>query len=89
MQEKVLLHAGASGVGTAAIQLLNMTHNPCFITAGSAAKIEQCVSLGAQGGFDRHQGGFAEAVRAWAGDEGVDVVLDPVGAAYLVGPARP
>lgn len=80
--ERVLLHAGASGVGTAAIQLCRAFHNPCFVTAGSDAKIERCVGLGADGGFDRHAGGFADAVKAWS-DGGVDVILDPVGAAYL------
>jgi putative PIG3 family NAD(P)H quinone oxidoreductase len=83
VQEKVLLHAGASGVGTAAIQMLKCSNNPCFVTAGSDEKIAQCKSLGAQGGFDRHQGSFLQAVQEWAGDSGVDVILDPVGAAYL------
>lgn len=81
--ERVLIHAGASGVGTAALQLLRSTHNPAFVTAGSADKIERCRHYGADAGFDRHQGGFVEAVRAWAGEDGVDVILDPVGAGYL------
>lgn len=80
--ESVLLHAGASGVGTAAIQLLQASGNPCFVTAGSSDKIARCVALGAAGGHDRHAGDFADAVRAWQAD-GVDVVLDPVGAEYL------
>ena len=80
--EKVLLHAGASGVGTAAIQMLKASGNPCFVTAGSADKIHRCVELGADAGHDRHSGGFAEAVQSWS-QGGVDVVLDPVGAAYL------
>ncbi|HEY5644769.1 MAG TPA: NAD(P)H-quinone oxidoreductase [Pseudomonadales bacterium] len=80
--ESVLLHAGASGVGTAAIQLCVQSGNPCFVTAGSAEKIDRCVALGAGGGWNRHDGSFVEAVRAWAG-AGVDVILDPVGAAYL------
>jgi putative PIG3 family NAD(P)H quinone oxidoreductase len=80
--ERALLHAGASGVGTAAIQLCRVFHNPCFVTAGSEAKIQRCVALGADGGFDRHGGGFEDAVRAWAA-AGVDVVLDPVGGTYL------
>jgi len=81
--ERVLLHAGASGVGTAAIQLCKAFHNPCFVTAGSADKIERCVALGAGGGADRYAGGFQEAVMAWSDGAGVDVILDPVGAAYL------
>ncbi len=78
--ERVLIHAGASGVGTAAIQLCSTTSNPCFVTVGNPQKIERCVALGAEGGWDRHQGSFLEAVRQWGG---VDVVLDPVGAGYL------
>lgn len=80
--ETVLLHAGASGVGTAAIQLCSLFGNPCFVTAGSAEKIERCVALGAGGGWNRHDGSFVDAVRGWS-EGGVDVILDPVGAAYL------
>jgi len=80
--EKVVLHAGASGVGTAAIQLCALTGNECFVTAGNPQKIAQCVELGAAGGWDRHQGSFVEAVKDWAAG-GVDVILDPVGAGYL------
>ena len=80
--ERVLLHAGASGVGTAAIQLCQLKGNPCFITAGAADKIERCRKLGAEGGWNRHDGAFVDAVKAWA-PEGVDVILDPVGAGYL------
>ncbi|MFT7652477.1 MAG: putative PIG3 family NAD(P)H quinone oxidoreductase [Candidatus Azotimanducaceae bacterium] len=81
--EHVLLHAGASGVGTAAIQLLKQSGNPSYVTAGGADKIDQCIALGADGGFDRHNGSFVDDVRAWAGEAGVDLVLDPVGAGYL------
>jgi len=82
-QEKVILHAGASGVGTAAIQLLKQTNNPSFVTVGSADKITACVNLGADAGFDRRAGSFLTAVQEWAGETGVDVILDPVGGQYL------
>ena len=78
--ERVLLHAGASGVGSAAIQLCRAFGHPCFVTAGSRAKLDACHQLGADAGFNRHDGSFAEAVKAWGG---VDVILDPVGASYL------
>ena len=78
--ERVLLHAGASGVGTTAIQLCREHGSPCFVTAGSAEKIERCVQLGAEGGWNRHDGPFTDA--PWLKD-GVDVVLDPVGRGYL------
>ena len=78
--ERVLVHAAASGVGTAAIQMCQNTHNPVFATAGSDEKIAQCVALGADAGWNRKSGSFAEAVQAWGE---VDVVLDPVGTNYL------
>ena len=81
--EKVLLHAGASGVGTAAIQLCKAFANPCFVTAGSTEKINSCIELGAQGGSNRNDESFAEAVATWTDGSGVDVILDPVGGRYL------
>jgi putative PIG3 family NAD(P)H quinone oxidoreductase len=81
--ERVLLHAGASGVGTAGIQLCRAFGNPCFVTAGSDDKIVRCRALGAEDGCNRHAGGFAERVAAWTGGHGFDVILDPVGAGYL------
>ena len=81
--ERALLHAGASGVGTAAIQLCKAFGSPCFVTAGSEEKIARCVALGADGGVNRRAGGFRDAVSAWTGGAGCDVILDPVGASYL------
>lgn len=82
--ERVLLHAGASGVGTAAIQLCSVFSNPCMVTVGGADKIDFCQTLGASAGFDRHaDDSFVASVKEWAGDSGVDVILDPVGASYL------
>ena len=81
--EKVVLHAGASGVGTAAIQLCKSFSNPCFVTAGSDEKIAACVALGAAAGSNRNQGTFLESATSFAGATGVDVILDPVGGAYL------
>ena len=80
--ERVVLHAGASGVGTAAIQLCHAFGSESFVTAGSASKIEACLKLGAKGGHNRRDGGFIDALRAlWPQD--ADVILDPVGASYL------
>ena len=70
--ERVLLHAGASGVGTAAIQLCREFNNPCFVTAGSEEKIAQCKALGAEDGVNRHEGSFADRVSEWTSGEGVD-----------------
>jgi putative PIG3 family NAD(P)H quinone oxidoreductase len=81
--ERVVVHAGASGVGTAAIQLCRNTHNPVFVTVSGQRKIDACVALGAAGGHDRAKGSFVDAVQAWAGAEGVQVILDPVAAPYF------
>ena len=81
--ERAVLHAGASGVGTAAIQMCKAFGNPAFVTAGSVDKIARCVALGADGGFNRHEGSFAPALADWTAGQGADVILDPVGGAYL------
>jgi putative PIG3 family NAD(P)H quinone oxidoreductase len=80
--QRVLLHAGGSGVGTAAIQLCRLWGHPCFVTVGSDDKLARCLDLGAEAGAVRHAGPWLDAVRAWAPD-GVQLVLDPVGAGYL------
>ena len=82
-EEKVILHAGGSGVGTAAIQLLAQSDNPCFVTVGNQSKLDSCVKLGAEAGCIRHSGSFVESAKAWSGSNGVDMILDPVGAEYL------
>jgi len=75
--EKVLLHAGASGVGSAAIQLCKAFGNPCWVSVGSADRLSYCQALGAQGGVVRTDG--LESLN----DLGpFDVILDPVGANY-------
>ncbi|WP_203008805.1 NAD(P)H-quinone oxidoreductase [Pseudomonas paraversuta] len=75
--EKVLLHAGASGVGSAAIQLCKAFGSPCWVSVGSAERLAYCEALGAQGGVLRADG--LEGLKAFGP---FDVVLDPVGANY-------
>ena len=75
--EKVLLHAGASGIGSAAIQLCKAFGNPCWVSVGSAERLAYCEALGAQGGALR--GDALEGLRDFAP---FDVILDPVGASY-------
>lgn len=79
-RERVLIHAAASGVGTAALQLCQAWGNPAFATVGSAAKEARCRDLGADGTANRHDGPWLEKVKAWGG---ADLILDPVGGAYL------
>ncbi len=76
--EKVLLHAGASGVGSAAIQLCKAFGNPCWVSVGSAERLAYCESLGAQGGVLR-EGEQLQGLRDFAP---FDVILDPVGGPY-------
>ena len=81
--EKVILHAGASGVGVAAIQLCKAFGCPAFVTVGSAEKLDACLALGAEAGSNRHDGPFLDKAGEFAGPGGVGVILDPVGAGYL------
>lgn len=75
--EKVLLHAGASGVGSAAIQLCKAFGNPCWVSVGSADRLAYCEALGAQGGVVRTDG-----LEGLSDLGPFDVILDPVGANY-------
>ncbi|HHX05987.1 MAG: NAD(P)H-quinone oxidoreductase [Thiopseudomonas sp.] len=75
--EKVLLHAGASGVGSAAIQLCKAFHSPCWVSVGSAERLAYCQALGAEGGVIR--GDNIDGLQDFAP---FDVILDPVGASY-------
>lgn len=81
--ETVLVHGGASGVGTAAIQLLKASGNPVIITAGSAEKCAACTQLGADLAVNYRTDEFVEQVRAFTDGKGVDVIMDMVGADYL------
>lgn len=78
--ERALIHAGASGVGAAAIQLCGLVGAEAYATAGSAAKCGFCEALGAKRAIDYKQADFAERIQA---DGGVDVILDCVGGDYL------
>ena len=77
----VLIHAGASGIGTAAIQLCNIFNCKSFVTAGSSQKINYCINLGANNGSLRHEKPF-EDIKKWE-PNGIDIILDPVGGKYF------
>ncbi|MCB0008031.1 MAG: NAD(P)H-quinone oxidoreductase [Anaerolineales bacterium] len=80
--ETVLIHAGASGVGTAAIQLARAARARAFVTAGSAAKLASCRELGAELAINYKEEDFVEPVLAATDGQGVHLILDPVGADY-------
>ncbi len=81
--ETVLIHAGASGVGTAAIQLARAVGATVFVTAGSNEKLLACRKLGAELAVNYKEEDFLEKVLAATQDQGVDLILDPVGGSYL------
>ncbi|MCI3923098.1 NAD(P)H-quinone oxidoreductase [Paenibacillus sp. TRM 82003] len=80
---RVLVHAAASGVGTAAIQLIREAGATAYATAGSDSKVEAARTLGAAAGWNYKQGSFKEWLRATTDNQGVDLVLDFVGAPYF------
>ena len=80
--EAALIHAGASGVGTAAIQLTLDVGARAIATAGSEEKVTFCRELGAMAINYKTQD-FLEQVMAMTNGLGVDVILDPVGGDYL------
>ena len=77
-----LVHAGASGVGTAAIQIAKSLGAQIAVTC-SSGKVEACRNLGADLVVDYTEKDFSEAVGEWTMGQGVDVVLDVVGGDYL------
>ena len=81
--EFFLVHGGASGIGTTAIQLARRHGARVACTAGSARKLDRCRELGAELAIDYHEEDFVERVLAATGGAGADVVLDVVGAPYL------
>lgn len=80
--ERVLIHAGGSGVGTAAIQLAKRAGATVFVTAGKPEKLARCRELGADLAIDYHEGPFAPKVLAASNGEGVDLILEFIGAPY-------
>jgi NADPH:quinone reductase-like Zn-dependent oxidoreductase len=81
--EAALVHGGAGGVGTAAIQLLREDGHPAIVTAGSDEKCRRCVALGATAAVNYRTGDFVTRVQEVTGGRGVGVVLDHIGARYL------
>lgn len=81
--ERVLIHGGSGGIGTMAIQLALAFGAVPFVTGGSAAKLEVARSLGAATCINYREQDFVAEVAAATGGNGVDVILDVVGAKYL------
>tara|TARA_B100000686_G_C16789552_1_gene977673 strand:+ start:819 stop:1808 length:990 start_codon:yes stop_codon:yes gene_type:complete len=77
-----LIHAGASGIGTAAIQLCRAVGAEALVTVSSGKRV-QCLKLGASIAVDYQSGDWSEEVIRYTEGKGVDVVLDVVGGDYL------
>ena len=81
--ESILVHGGSSGIGTTAIQLAKALGATVHVTAGSKAKCDACLALGAGAAINYREEDFVERIRALTGGRGVDVVLDMVAGDYL------
>jgi putative PIG3 family NAD(P)H quinone oxidoreductase len=81
--ETILIHAGGSGVGTAGVQISHHAGAKVFITAGTPEKIENCKALGAEEGINYKESDFVAEILRLTDRQGVDVVVDFIGATYL------
>ncbi|WP_121257559.1 NAD(P)H-quinone oxidoreductase [Nocardioides ferulae] len=81
--ETLLVHGGAGGIGTLAIQLAAALGSRVITTAGSAEKLEACAALGAEVTIDYREQDFVAEVAAATDGRGADVILDNMGAKYL------
>jgi putative PIG3 family NAD(P)H quinone oxidoreductase len=82
-EETLLVHGGASGIGTMAIQLAREQGARVVCTAGTQEKLDRCRELGADLAVNYNTEDFVEAVRDFTAGSGADVILDIIGAAYL------
>jgi putative PIG3 family NAD(P)H quinone oxidoreductase len=80
--ERLLVHGGSSGVGTAAIQLATLAGARVGCTVGNAEKASRCLELGASFVVNYRERDFEPAFREWS-PEGVDLILDIVGKEYF------
>jgi NADPH2:quinone reductase len=81
--EFVLLHGGASGIGSHAIQVARALGTRVAVTAGSPAKLAVCADLGAEVLIDYRDDDFVDRVRRATDGRGADLILDVMGASYL------
>lgn len=80
--DTVLIHAGGSGVGTAAVQLCVLAGCKPIVTAGSESKLQMARDLGAVAGFNYKEGDWSDKVLEFTQGKGVDLILDCIGASY-------
>ena len=81
--ERFLVHGGASGIGTTAIQLAEAKGARVFATAGDDERCRACEELGAERALNYRTEDFVEVLNDITGGEGIDVILDMVGGDYI------
>ncbi len=81
--ETVLIHGGASGIGTTAIQLARAAGARVIVTAGTDAKCKACRDIGAHHAINYNEQDFEKESLKATRDAGVDVILDMVGGPYV------
>ncbi|HRK23448.1 MAG TPA: NAD(P)H-quinone oxidoreductase [Beijerinckiaceae bacterium] len=81
--ETILVHGGSSGIGSTAIQLACAFGATVHATAGTDEKCAFCVSLGATAAINYRTQDFVAEIKRLTGGQGVDVILDMVGGAYI------
>ncbi|MDI1232273.1 MAG: NAD(P)H-quinone oxidoreductase [Methylobacter sp.] len=81
--ETLLVHGGTSGIGTTAIQLAKAFNAKVIITAGSTAKCDFCLQLGADAAINYKEQDFVEAIKQLTDNKGVAVILDMIGGDYF------
>lgn len=81
--QMLLIHGGASGIGTHAIQVAKALGVRVAVTAGSPAKLDLCRDLGADIAIAYHDEDFVARIREATDGAGADVILDIMGASYL------
>jgi putative PIG3 family NAD(P)H quinone oxidoreductase len=80
--ESVLIHGGASGIGTMAIQMATALGSRALVTAGSKDRCAACIGLGAELAINHREEDFVEAAHRHTEGRGVDVILDMIGGPY-------
>ena len=81
--ETFLVHGGASGIGTTAIQMASIFGARVFTTAGTDEKCQACIDLGAEQAINYRVMDFGGLTRDWTEGRGVDLILDMVGGSYI------
>ena len=83
--ESVLVHGGTSGIGTTAIQLVHALGGTVYATAGTDEKCTLCTTLGARAAINYRTEDFPTRIKELTDGEGVNVILDMIGGAYMEG----